>query len=354
MAIALRTARSSSLVTFRERMRIHLPEAPEPVSRDGVALGQWLRSRFAAAHRSEGQASALRPGADPDGWLRNGKIHVEDTRAPAIAPGALAKLVTELEREIASLDASNTKKLSEIDGLVTQISSRERELRRERDDQRTFAIFGAMVGAPAAGMLGLVQALETDGQLKTLRQRLEAAKTEQVQLHAQLGDYLAFKKQVEGSLAKLERAEKPPRIPRGTPRDVRRLLEKANAVTVAQKRVAALTAERKLLLPLRDEAAALGARLDTTLKRLDGQLKDAERAVDDARSRTRELLETLGADDPQAAALKKLDGLARRELGRKLKPVVDDLLSGVDEPKLKTVLARQLTSALTRSLMGAR
>jgi hypothetical protein len=307
-------------------------------------------------------------------WLVNASIRVMDSpvfaRDPAsagivLAPGVrptaetsssgdpLSGVVASLEAQIGILEDQNTQKMNEVNALVSQIAARENQLKQQANTQRTIGIVGALFGAPMVGVLGAVTAIQTDGQLKDLHTKLTAAQADQAQLQQKMTDYKAFKATVEASVAQLQQSMPAPERPTfdpAMPSDVKNLLMKVDAVSQAHARVANLTAQQDALLPLRDKAQALGADLDSALSNLTRQLADAQKAVDDAQKATIDLLMTLAADDPNAAALNKLQGLARAQVQKALAPMIDHMVAGVADPALKAELKKRLSSEVTRGL----
>jgi hypothetical protein len=312
--------------------------------------------------------------ANPYDWLVDASIRVMDSpvfaRDPASAgvvsaadaPSAteqsssgdsLSGVVASLETQIRTLEDQNTQKMNEVNELVSQIAARENQLKQQANSQRTIGIVGALFGAPMVGVLGAVTAIQTDGQLKDLHAKLTEAQADQARMQQKMTDYKAFKATVERTVAQLQQSMPEPARPSfdpATPSAVKKLLMKVDAVSQAQARVANLTAQRDALLPLRDQASALGADLDATLSTLAQELADAQRAVDAAKKATLNLLLTLASPDPEAAAMKKLAGMAKAQVQKALDPMVERMVSDVKDPKLKAELKNRLSSELMNGL----
>jgi hypothetical protein len=313
-------------------------------------FGDWLIDVAAHLKRSQ-DFKDFKPAPGAMRWTAVESIPTTPTTVPGTTEG-LRQLVKDLEIEVRALEAANARKLTEIDALVGSIAARQKELEVEYNRQRNIGLIGAMFGYPMVAAVSLVEMQRTDRRLTELNAKLEAARKDQAGLAQQAARYEQLKQRVEGVLANLRREELQSPEPPGARGRLGRLVVEAEKTAQAAALVRNLEAQRDALLELRGAARDLGAEVDNVLHRLSADLVKAQEQVDASRKATLDLLKVLLARDPERAALNRLTGMARAELGRHLEPMVERMVSGVREPQLKAELKKRLLKALSDAILA--
>jgi len=98
--------------------------------------------------------------------------------------------------EIARLDIAHRQKIAESDALRAQIVARKNEIQQNWNRQRTFAIFGAFLGAPLAVATSLINMQNDDVRVRDLTQRLTLADAERARINTDLQHYQTMKAQL--------------------------------------------------------------------------------------------------------------------------------------------------------------
>ncbi len=258
-------------------------------------------------------------------------------------------VVDALNREIRSLERSNTSKALQVTSLISQIEARTDELRDAHRRKRNIGLIGAMFGYAPVVALSLVEMQRDDSRLRQLNRDLTTAQADQSRIQNSLAQYQVLKATVLLKIADLEAATPaaPDAIPADLPSRTTRVLSATERLATATAELDNLKQQAALLTTVRDAGLAIGLDLDATLQKLNAAVARAEQLVADSRKATLELVLVMLDKDPGAAALRRLEGMARAQLKAALGPFLDDVLRGVPKP-LEPELRKRLEQALLR------
>jgi hypothetical protein len=219
--------------------------------------------------------------------------------------------VTHLEAEIVELEASHAAKQAEADRLVTQIASREEDIRRNFNNN---VIFCAFFPSPACF---LATALSNDSALRQFREQLSRAQSEQTRIRNDIAAYGRKRDAIRAKIAPLRdgktrvlamlNGSAPHTAPAELAGDpaAAEAYWRAGAMADVQ---AAVAEEVRLLLELRDAAVELANTLDQSLLTLRRLEESVATLVEKQREQFMKLVIGVLTGDPAAAAQKFLDG----------------------------------------------
>jgi hypothetical protein len=339
-AAAAAQARSNALAQQQAALRAQ-QQAAAQARANAIALARQQSPQF--------RTGAVPVPVGPSGVIAPAAATVQargslgwDTSSHSDAVNAAHLVVGKLQTEISNLEAQNNAKVSTVNQLTQQLAQRKAEIQQQWNQKRSIGIIGALFGMPLVTAASLITMQNDDGRIQQINRDLATAQADQQRIAGKLAQYNKLKSGVESQIKTLEA---PIAQSSAAPKDLGKLLSSAETLRRLEQ-------EKVLLSSVRDAAKAIGLDLDATLGRLATAVASADKALEDSRQETLELIKTLLSPDPNQAAFDMLKGMAKDKIKQMFAPNVDNALSGVANGALKDQLRSQLLDAVADAILG--